>query len=81
MFSHAFGDALLKKDLAEDSRQFEIDLEKPIDVDCPVRIIHGLEVTRPKHTVPIFFAHVRYKTLGQGGFSKTIIATGQKHSQ
>lgn len=32
VFSHAFGDALLKKDLAEDSRQYEFDLQKPIEV-------------------------------------------------
>jgi len=41
--THQFGDALLKKDFAEDSRKHEIDLDQPIDIDCPVRIVHGLE--------------------------------------
>jgi hypothetical protein len=38
-----FGDAMLKKDFAEDSRKYEIDLEKPIEINCPVRIVHGLK--------------------------------------
>lgn len=42
MLKHAFGDALLKRDFAEDSRQYEIDLEKKVDIDCPVRLVHGL---------------------------------------
>jgi hypothetical protein len=33
---------MLKKDFAEDSLKYEIDLSKPINIDCPVRIIHGL---------------------------------------
>lgn len=37
-----FGDAMLKKDFAEDSRKYEMDLSKPINIDCPVRIVHGL---------------------------------------
>lgn len=41
--THEFGDALLKKDFAEDSRKHEIDLEQPIKIDCPVRIVHGME--------------------------------------
>jgi len=43
--THEYGDALLKEDFAEDSRKFEIDLEKKLDITCPVRIIHGLEDT------------------------------------
>jgi pimeloyl-ACP methyl ester carboxylesterase len=48
VFSHAFGDALLKKDFAEDSRQYEIDFTKSIDISCPVRIIHGLQDSEVK---------------------------------
>jgi hypothetical protein len=41
-FLRTFGDAMLKKDFAEDSRKYEMDLSKPINIDCPVRIVHGL---------------------------------------
>lgn len=41
--AHSFGDALLKKDFAEDSLRYEIDLKKPVKIDCPIRIIHGLQ--------------------------------------
>merc|ERR1712029_1316015 len=40
--THEFGNALLKKDFAEDSRKYELDLEQELDISCPVRIIHGL---------------------------------------
>lgn len=40
---HTFGSAILKKDFAEDSRQHEIDLSKPVDINCAVRIMHGLQ--------------------------------------
>jgi pimeloyl-ACP methyl ester carboxylesterase len=40
--THEYGDALIKKDFAADSRKYEIDLEKSLDIRCPVRIIHGL---------------------------------------
>jgi len=40
--THEFGDYMLKKDFAEDSLQYEIDLKKDLDIRCPVRIIHGL---------------------------------------
>ena len=45
VLNHAFGDALLKKDFADDSRRYEIDLEsaEKLPLTCPVRIIHGLE--------------------------------------
>lgn len=43
--THEFGNALLKEDFAADSRRYEIDLEKELDITCPVRIIHGLEDT------------------------------------
>lgn len=47
VISHQLGDAMLKYDLAEDSRRYEIDLTTPrsVDITCPVRIIHGLEDT------------------------------------
>lgn len=40
--THEFGDALLKKDFAADSLKYEINLEKEVEISCPVRIIHGL---------------------------------------
>jgi len=40
--THEFGNALLKKDFAEDSRKYELDLDQQLDISCPVRIIHGL---------------------------------------
>lgn len=43
ILSHHYGDALLKKDFAEDSLQHEVDLTKPFDLPCPVRLIHGLQ--------------------------------------
>jgi len=43
MLSHHYGDALLKKDFAEDSLQYEIDLTKRLELPCPVRLIQGLQ--------------------------------------
>ena len=40
--THEFGNALLKKDFAEDSRKYELALDKELEIECPVRIIHGL---------------------------------------
>ncbi len=40
---HSYGDALLKKDFAEDSRRYEVDLSAPVKLDCPVRILHGVD--------------------------------------
>lgn len=40
--THEYGDALLKQDFAADSRKYELDLNKTLDITCPVRIIHGL---------------------------------------
>ena len=34
---------MLKKDFAEDSLQHELDLEKPLEFTCPIRILHGLD--------------------------------------
>jgi len=39
----SYGDAMLKKDFAEDSLQHELDLEKPLEFTCPIRILHGLD--------------------------------------
>jgi len=43
--THEYGDALMKQDFAADSRKYEMDLDKTIDISCPVRIIHGLRDT------------------------------------
>jgi len=45
VITHELGDALLKFDFAEDSRRYELDISSPgsIAINCPVRIIHGLE--------------------------------------
>lgn len=57
---HAYGDALLKMDFAEDSRQYEIDLGlgKKIELNCPVRIIHGLgdKEVRPEQSMDLLNA-------------------------
>ena len=45
----AMGSALMKKDFAEDSRQFEVDLSQPVDIKCPVRILHGLQDHEVSH--------------------------------
>ena len=34
---------MLKKDFAEDSLQHELNLEKPLNYNCPIRILHGLD--------------------------------------
>ena len=41
--NYRYGDAMLKKDFAEDSLQHEIDLKKPLEFTCPIRILHGLD--------------------------------------
>ena len=42
-YAHSYGDALLKKDFAEDSRAHELSLDKDsLEIECPVRVIHGL---------------------------------------
>jgi len=43
--THEYGDALLKEDFAADSRKYELDLNKKLNITCPVRIIHGLNDT------------------------------------
>lgn len=43
--THQYGDAMLKEDFAADSRQYELDLNKKLDIACPIRIIHGLQDT------------------------------------
>lgn len=50
MAMQSMGNAMLKKDFAEDSRLHEIDLSKPVDIDCPVRILHGLKDHEVAHT-------------------------------
>ena len=45
VYTHEYGDALLKEDFAADSRKYELDLSRQLDITCPVRIIHGLQDT------------------------------------
>ena len=37
--THEFGDYMLKKDFAEDSLKYEINLEEVLDINCPVRSV------------------------------------------
>ena len=37
--THEFGDYMLKKDFAEDSLQYEINLDDVLDIYCPVRSV------------------------------------------
>jgi len=50
-----YGDAMLKEDFAEDSRQYEIDFKEKLGITCPVRIIHGLQDTEvdPEQSVKL----------------------------
>ncbi len=41
----SMGSAMLKKDFANDSRKYEVNLSKPVNIKCPVRILHGLKDT------------------------------------
>ena len=41
----SMGNALMKRDFAEDSRKFEVNLNEPVDITSPVRILHGLKDT------------------------------------
>ena len=43
VLAHTYGDALLKKDFAEDSLKYEIDVKKPFELSCPVRLLHGYQ--------------------------------------
>jgi len=43
ILSHHYGDALLKQDFAQDSLRFQIDVTQPFQLDCPVRLLHGLQ--------------------------------------
>ena len=42
------GWGILRKDFCENTLDFEIDFDKPVEVNCPVRIIHGIR----DHDVP-----------------------------
>ena len=35
----------MRKDFCEATAKFEIDFSKPIDIKCPVRIVHAIKVT------------------------------------
>jgi len=44
VISHEYGDSILMKEFALDSRAWEVDLNaESLGVSCPVRIIHGME--------------------------------------
>lgn len=45
------GWGILRRDFCERTRAFEIDFEQPVDIDVPVRIIHGIR----DHDVPYEF--------------------------
>jgi len=45
VYTHQYGDALLKRDFATDSQRHELDLDQKLNITCPVRIIHGLHDT------------------------------------
>ena len=42
------GWGILRRDFCERTLDFEIDFENPVEVDCPIRIIHGIR----DHDVP-----------------------------
>ena len=42
--THEFGDYMLKKDFAEDSLKYEIDLDDTLDIYCPVRLVTIMQV-------------------------------------
>lgn len=48
IISNSYGDALLKKDFAEDSLNYELNLKKSVPLKCPIRIIHGLQDSEVK---------------------------------
>jgi len=54
---HTMGSALLKKDFAEDSRKYEVDLSKPVNIKCPVRIMHGLQDTEISFSQTLDLCH------------------------
>ena len=45
MSMQSMGNALMKRDFAEDSRKFEVNLNEAVDITSPVRILHGLKDT------------------------------------
>lgn len=43
IFDTAYGEMVIRKEFAEKSRELEFEEKKPIQVECPIRIIHGVE--------------------------------------
>ena len=43
------GVGILRKDFCDNTAQFEIDFGQPINVQCPVRIIHAIGVSSTNH--------------------------------
>jgi len=41
-YQDEYGIKPLKKSFAENSAKFELDLSRPIEIDCPVKILHGV---------------------------------------
>jgi hypothetical protein len=39
-----YGNIFLKKAFSEDSKSFHLDLKKPLNINVPVRILHGVQV-------------------------------------
>ncbi len=38
------GVGILRRDFCENTQQFEIDFSQPINISCPVRIVHAIQV-------------------------------------
>ena len=43
IFSSSYGDMPLSKRFAESSHEVELDISKPLKIDCSVRILHGVK--------------------------------------
>ena len=41
------GWGILRKDFCEKTLQFEIDFEEMVDIDMPIRVIHGIRYGLP----------------------------------
>lgn len=39
------GVGIMRKDFCEATAKYELDFSKPIDIKCPVRIVHAIKVT------------------------------------
>ena len=49
---HRYGGLLpFRRDFVDNTAKFEIDLNEPIDLPCPVRIIHSIKVSDMIHNI------------------------------